>query len=123
MKFLSHTNPIASSITGEIRRCGPDLQIVTQVLTGHGGFLEYLHRFKIAASPLCPCAGGAEESILHILCECPMHGLRRFDTEQTLDVRIYPGSLHEIVEDEVNRKIFLKFAIYVAKQCIQRNKT
>ncbi|XP_046965842.1 uncharacterized protein LOC124534176 [Vanessa cardui] len=43
----------------------------TQILTGYGGFTAYLHRFKIKDSPSCVCDPECEETILHIILECP----------------------------------------------------
>uniref|UniRef100_A0A2M4AST8 Putative r1-7 dk n=1 Tax=Anopheles triannulatus TaxID=58253 RepID=A0A2M4AST8_9DIPT len=47
---------------------------LTQFLSGHGNFREYLHRFKRAPSPECPACAGLVESPEHVLLVCP-----RFD--------------------------------------------
>nr|XP_037872684.1 uncharacterized protein LOC119629756 [Bombyx mori] len=36
--------------------------VTTQMLTGHGGFSEYLHRFKCRENPSCICEPGKPES-------------------------------------------------------------
>ncbi|XP_072935007.1 uncharacterized protein [Epargyreus clarus] len=46
----------------------------TQIITGHGGFSEYLNRFRCKESPSCTCEPGELESVPHILSDCPAHG-------------------------------------------------
>ncbi|KAJ8731690.1 hypothetical protein PYW07_004854 [Mythimna separata] len=43
----------------------------TQILTGHGGFAAYLHRFHLKNSPSCVCDQSCEETVWHLLFECP----------------------------------------------------
>ncbi|KAJ8719263.1 hypothetical protein PYW07_016819 [Mythimna separata] len=43
----------------------------TQILTGHGGFSAYLHRFHLKNSPSCVCDQSCEETVWHLLFECP----------------------------------------------------
>ena len=42
----------------------------TQVVTGHGFHRQYLHRFKIASSPTCPCQL-ADQTLAHLFNDCP----------------------------------------------------
>lgn len=44
---------------------------LTQVLSGHGCFRKYLHRFGHASSPNCPYCVGTEESVEHVIFACP----------------------------------------------------
>lgn len=53
------------------RRHGELTFHLTQVLSGHGCFRQYLHRFGHAASPACPECVDKEESAEHVLFECP----------------------------------------------------
>nr|XP_049706041.1 uncharacterized protein LOC126056565 [Helicoverpa armigera] len=46
--------------------------ILTNIFTGHGGFSQYLHRFKCRESPSCVCDPAVEESVQHILFQCPI---------------------------------------------------
>jgi hypothetical protein len=41
----------------------------TALVTGHGKTKSYLHRFKLADDPMCPCKGGMQTSH-HIIFEC-----------------------------------------------------
>ena len=42
----------------------------TTFLTGHGPFNEYLKRFNLTESDLCPCNMQASQTVKHILTEC-----------------------------------------------------
>ena len=53
------------------RRHGEVNFILTQFLSGHGCFREYLHRFGNAESPLCPTCGQAVETVEHVVFICP----------------------------------------------------
>ncbi|XP_047522946.1 uncharacterized protein LOC125061514 [Pieris napi] len=57
---------------------------LTQMLTGHGGFSEYLHRFKCKGDPTCPCDQQSTQDVRHCLLECPRHALARLDLEQVI---------------------------------------
>lgn len=46
--------------------------VTTQVMTGHGGFSEYLNRFKCKENPGCACDPDLTETVQHILFECPI---------------------------------------------------
>jgi len=51
---------------------------LTQLFSGHGAFNEYLNRFKVKNDhgriydPQCWCDGGPEQTVSHILLECPL---------------------------------------------------
>lgn len=53
------------------RRHGELTFHLTQVLSGHGCFRQYLHRFGHAGSPECPVCAGLEETAEHVLFVCP----------------------------------------------------
>ncbi|GBP58488.1 hypothetical protein EVAR_82465_1 [Eumeta japonica] len=38
---------------------------------GHGGFAQYVHRFKLKDSPYCTCDTAKIQDVLHVLEECP----------------------------------------------------
>lgn len=50
---------------------------LTQLLSGHGCFKQYLHRFKYEDDPFCPNCPDEIEDARHILLYCP-----RFDAER-----------------------------------------
>ncbi|XP_060810843.1 uncharacterized protein LOC132904445 [Amyelois transitella] len=55
--------------------------VLVQVFTGHGGFSQYLNRFKCKESPTCACDPANEESIDHVLTECAVYDKDRNDLE------------------------------------------
>lgn len=64
---------------------------LTQFLSGHGGFEEYLHRIGKADSPYCPECRIAEETPEHVFFECTRFDLERDEmaklTKPGIDVR------------------------------------
>ncbi|KAF7372611.1 hypothetical protein MVEN_00124100 [Mycena venus] len=54
----------------------PQCSVLTQLRTGHIGLNAYLHRFKLALSPLSPHCG-VPESVPHFLLICPAHRIAR----------------------------------------------
>ncbi|CAF4921525.1 unnamed protein product [Pieris macdunnoughi] len=71
--------------------------IMTQILTGHGAFAEYLHRFKIKPSPACECDENALQTVEHLLTECPIFTIQRHNLEQTAGMRIARNVLPDIL--------------------------
>ncbi|XP_061729235.1 uncharacterized protein LOC133534169 [Cydia pomonella] len=96
--------------------------VTTQILTGHGGFSEYLNRFKCKDNPSCRCEDGVVESIPHILLECPVYGYDRFCIEGELEIKLTAENISGIMESEQREK-FLKYCERVAKRTIESNKT
>lgn len=60
--------------------------VITQIMTGHGGFSEYLNRFKCKESPSCTCDPNEKESVPHVLLECPVFGRQRANLEIKLKI-------------------------------------
>lgn len=54
------------------------------IFTGHGGMRQYLHRFKIMDSPLCVCGLRENETVVHVLLECPRFAAERLEIETRL---------------------------------------
>ncbi|CAH2091712.1 unnamed protein product [Euphydryas editha] len=93
----------------------------TQILTGHGGFAAYLHRFHLKDSPSCVCDPNCEETVLHIVLECPRFGKGRLDLEIKLQRKLDQPSLHTIMENEADRTSFLAFARHAVVIAARRN--
>ncbi|XP_049868206.1 uncharacterized protein LOC126371572 [Pectinophora gossypiella] len=79
---------------------------LTQALTGHGGFSEYLTRFKCKENPACACDPNTEETVPHLLVECPIYGKDRFDLEQKTGYKIEISNLNELVTDKKFNETF-----------------
>lgn len=97
--------------------------ILTQVLTGHGGFSAYLNRFKCKESPSCICENDKEETILHLLIECPKYSANRHDLESATNVKLTAASLCELIAGEDTRAYLFAFCAKVASDAVHRNKT
>ena len=97
--------------------------LLVQVLTGHGGFSEYLNRFKCKESPACACSTGANESIEHVLTECPIYGKERYNIEQEINRKIEIKSIAEIIKNKEIRCKFTKYCKAIAKKVVNKNKT
>lgn len=83
-----------------------------QVLAGHGRFGSYLHRFKLADSPVCTCCSNfATDDIKHFLFECPaFSSLRSFyniDRSKMVPV----NSSHVALLEFMEKAMRLKFEI------------
>lgn len=55
--------------------------VLTQALTGHGGFAEYLFRFKLRPDPGCSCDAQKDQTVPHLLVDCPILGTLRSEFE------------------------------------------
>ncbi|GBP39675.1 Retrovirus-related Pol polyprotein from type-1 retrotransposable element R1 [Eumeta japonica] len=68
---------------------------LTQMLSGHGCFREYLHRFKHDNSPECPSCPGVIENAKHVFFECPRFYPQRDQLENVLQQSIQPETIVE----------------------------
>lgn len=93
-----------------------------QVLTGHGGFAAYLHRFKIKNSPACACDPDIAETVIHNLIDFPRFDSTRYDLECVTGVKIGLDTLPTLMLNVEHRNAFLDFLGDVAKRAGQRNK-
>lgn len=82
-------------VTGAYRtiRAYNDSNVMTQILTGHGGIRAYLYRFRLADSPNCAIA----ETVEYIIRHCPRFGSLRHDCEQELRVSFEECGPREIM--------------------------
>ena len=97
--------------------------VMVQIMTGHGGFSEYLHRFKCKDDPSCICEPGVSESILHILVDCPVFAKQRHEIENKIDNCINKCNIKDIIRDKKAREDFLEYCIKICVIVINRNKT
>ncbi|XP_050665945.1 uncharacterized protein LOC126966114 [Leptidea sinapis] len=75
----------------------PFSAFMAQVITGHGGFAAYLHRFGLKDSPVCICDGQTDESALHLVLDCPRFGRWRFDLELQSGVAVLEANLPHLI--------------------------
>lgn len=97
--------------------------IMTQVMTGHGGFSAYLNRFKCKDSPACICDPGKDETILHLLLECPKYDVIRYNLECETNIKVTTTSLCEMMAGKDSRLYLEQFCAKVANDAKKRNNT
>jgi ribonuclease HI len=112
--------PSAGAAYGVVREMG-QCKFVTQLMTGHGGFSAYLHRFKCKDNPSCLCEPDKEETVPHVLFECPVFDRIRFDVEQDLGEKIVAESICKLMIGR-NRDKLLKYCLEIVKKVVNRNK-
>ena len=67
--------------------------MLTQMLTGHRCFREYLYKYKYEDSPECPTCHGLEEDARHVFFTCHRFNTQRRKLERTLVTTITPENL------------------------------
>ncbi|KAJ0182276.1 hypothetical protein K1T71_001645 [Dendrolimus kikuchii] len=102
-----------------IRRVGIT-SLTTQIFTGHGGFSEYLNRFKLKEDPSCVCEPGVPETPLHIVFECPLFAVERNNAEITLRTEIKKENVQELLSKKLLEG-FMSFATKIARKAVKRN--
>lgn len=100
-------------------KLGPTL---VQALTGHGGFGHYLHRFKCKESPACICDPAVEETIIHLMLDCPKYDRKRLELQIQLEFKLCIENLPILLKGE-HRDLFIKFLKYITIDVRKRNKT
>lgn len=71
---------------------------LTQMLSGHGCFRSYLHRFGHDIDPFCPsCVGDVEEDAEHVFFVCPRFGEERAHLVEIIGQSIRPGNIVQIM--------------------------
>ncbi|KAJ0172561.1 hypothetical protein K1T71_011700 [Dendrolimus kikuchii] len=104
----------------KIIRAMKPMGTMTQMFTGHGGFSQYLHRFKLKGDPSCSCDTGEEETPLHVIFECPLFARKRYNAECALQTRICREEVHELLGKK-KREVFVKYAIKLIETVVKRN--
>ncbi|KAL0858264.1 hypothetical protein ABMA27_012168 [Loxostege sticticalis] len=97
--------------------------LLTQILTGHGGFSQYLHRFKCGESPSCDCDPAVEQTVPHLLIDCPVYDKLRFDFQQSTNESIKIDKLNDLIGNKSTREKFVSYCEQICKQVISKNKT
>ena len=95
--------------------------ILTQALTGHGGYGEYLAKYKLKDHSCCRCNSEQSESILHLLIDCPILSTARRETENYIENTIDIHTIPSIIQDKTKSGYFLQFCKYVTKYSLKIN--
>ncbi|CAB3252805.1 unnamed protein product [Arctia plantaginis] len=114
--------PDVEKAYGISRRTKPTpLQV--QALTGHRGIGTYLHRFQLREDPGCECDSEVDETVWHLLMDCPRFQSDRMDLEHRINKRVSKQNLAAIMEDGEAGTLLLGFAEKVFRIAAGRNKT
>lgn len=112
--------PDVATSYGIIRKSKPSPTHV-QMMTGHGGFGEYLHRFGLRTSPGCECDPNVVESVWHLLFECPRFSSARFELECSLGAELTKQNIPKILQNNKDRPNFLAYIDTVTRIAAKRN--
>ncbi|GBP31640.1 hypothetical protein EVAR_84086_1 [Eumeta japonica] len=76
---------------------------------GHGGFAQYLFKFKLKDLPYCACDSAKFQDVLHVLEECDMFLRKLAALEAEVNVRIARRHFPEIMEkaDKIRKFLLL----------------
>lgn len=113
--------PDARVAYGIIRKMGIN-RLTTQIMTGHGGFSSYLYRFKCKDNPSCVCEPGIEESVKHLITECPQFARERFKLEQELGEEVKVDKIAHIMIAKKDRQKLICFCNKIVEIVNKRNK-
>ncbi|XP_072940728.1 uncharacterized protein [Epargyreus clarus] len=101
----------------------PTFQL-TQILSGHGYHLQYLHRFKITSTDKCPCDEISIQSIDHLLKQCPVFGNERLEHEficNNLNIEAY--NLSSLITNESSILSFINLSNIIINKLKKINDT
>ncbi|KAL0822118.1 hypothetical protein ABMA28_005482 [Loxostege sticticalis] len=97
--------------------------LLTQILTGHGGFSQYLHRFKCGENPSCDCDPDIHQTVPHLLSNCPIFDQLRFDFEQKHREKITEAKYHELIGSKSTRDEFIVYCEKICAATVKKNKS
>ena len=95
---------------------------LAQIMTGHGGFSEYLCRFKCKENSSCTCDPEVAESVPHLLLDCPVYATERYDIENKLEIKLSKETVGEIMSGKERYKL-IEYCTKICQRVINRNKT
>ncbi|XP_052741604.1 uncharacterized protein LOC128198763 [Bicyclus anynana] len=105
-----------------VRKIGVNY-LLCQAFTGHGGFAQYLCRFKLKDSPGCECDNDIEETIEHVILDCPRFGAARMRAETRMDTVFTLHNLHTLLADPRKRDHLISYLEEVTRITTRRNST
>ncbi|XP_050665060.1 uncharacterized protein LOC126965474 isoform X1 [Leptidea sinapis] len=108
------------AVSYKLVREEPFSALMAQVITGHGGFSAYLHRFGLKDSPVCICDDRTDESALHLVLECPRFGRWRCDLETVSGMAVVEVNLPTFVAKPW-RTEFERFCRRILADVLPRN--
>ncbi|GBP34173.1 hypothetical protein EVAR_30725_1 [Eumeta japonica] len=97
--LLSHAKKVIRAASLEEWQQRYAERSTAQTLTSHGGFAQYLFRFKLRHSPHCACDPAKTQDVLHVLEDCNMFLRERAALEAEIDVQVSGRHFPEILGD------------------------
>lgn len=94
----------------------------SQAWTGHGGLASYLHRFGLRDDPGCACSPDAEQTVEHVLNECPMFAVGRLSLESEFNTKITTSTWSTLLANDRSGQKFAAFCTSVVKAVTNLNK-
>jgi ribonuclease HI len=97
---------------------------LTQILTGHGGFMSYLHRFKLSEIDTCPCDDATPQDVPHLLMHCPFFSFERMQLEarcRSLDEDL--SDIKSVISHKDLSREVVSFMVRVVKAIVKINKS
>lgn len=70
---------------------------LSQFLTGHGCYRQYLHRFNLDDTPYCPTCKDFEESPEHVMFQCQRFNLERTALYNKIGMSLNPDNVVEVM--------------------------
>lgn len=80
-----------------------------------------MHKMKLSPDPYCICDGSSNETVEHILTECPRFLLKRYECECSIDLELTSTNIKIAVGDEQCREVFLAYAERVIRSAAKLN--
>lgn len=89
----------------------------------HGGYGEYLAKYKLKDSSKCECDPQEDETVIHLLTHCPIFSRARMDTEQKMDKEISIATIPELLQNKKTSKILIDFCVVIlfTDYCLRKN--
>lgn len=92
------------------------------MLTGHGGFSDYLYRFKVKDNPSCIYASNVPETLAHILFTCPITELKRLELALEIEIDVTAENASTMIQDKNKRDKIIRYGKKIVTKIITRNK-
>ncbi|XP_023235530.1 uncharacterized protein LOC111634927 [Centruroides sculpturatus] len=88
--------------------------MITQMITGHGNFNNYLKRFLNKTNGICQCTLQEIDSPEHIIYHCPNYSTQRKQLKETVyrENENWPCKLNQLIN---NKNIYKAFKVFTKK--------
>ena len=106
------------------RKHGDPDYYVTQFLSGHGGFKQYLHRFGLDESSVCPFCTDLVQDARHVFFVCPKFSAERNRMEREVKEVVGVDNIVNLMIASLENwgcvSSFMRFVLSELNRCSQR---